>query len=626
MKPNIIMLNKLLTENEKKYLLDLSKMPKFYNTGYETLQILYTRGVKTKDDMYNFLHPNLSNLSISSKMKDSDKFCKIVKESILNNENIAFYTDFDVDGITSGYVGTDGLQKYARLMGSTSKIYCYANNRFEEGYGITPGGVDDLVSKHSDISLIITTDNGIVAYDGVQRAKDLGLKIIVTDHHKEGTKSVNADAIIDPHQKDDYSDFKDLCGVGVIFKLLYMLYFLDELPIEEVYEYLDIVALGTVADLVPLVGDNRIFVAEGINRISNETNLSFKVLREVYDSLAKSDSAKIGKITEETLAFTYGPAFNSLSRMEGGIEDALSFLFEQDEEKKRLLAIKIFNTNIERKELTNSCNDIAYKKLKEMYPTDNDLPPIIIYEDDSISEGIIGLVATFIKDSFNKPAVVLTKHSKKIIENGKTITKQILKGSARSIEGFDITQSFENVKDTLIGFGGHTAAAGLSLEIDKLDDFIKAEYEYASKNITPEMCQPKIEVDFAFKISELTIDLVDELKKAAPFGMGFPKPKIGISDFVVDKNKYTIPDWFSPFCGTDHKTVRLLDKSGFVALMFRHREKFDEILNQYENLENIDQIPVKMIGTPRYSYNSYSKREKLEFFIENNYLYNQYFN
>lgn len=625
MKPNIIMLNKKLTDDEKKYLFDLSKKDKFCNKGYKTLQILYTRGIKTEKEMDDFLNPSLKNLSICSKMKDSDKFCKIVKESILNNEDIVFYTDFDVDGITSGYVGVDGLRKYAKFMGSTSNINYYANNRFIEGYGITPNGVDDLMLKYPNTSLIITTDNGIVAYEGVQRAKDLGLKIIVTDHHKEGSTSVNADAIIDPHQKEDNSDFKDLCGVGVIFKLLYMLYYLDEIPEEEIYEYLDIVALGTVADLVPLIGDNRIFVKEGLKKISNEVNLSFQVLREVYDSLVQSDSAKIGKISEETLGFTYGPAFNSLSRIDGGIEVAMDFLFEKDEEKKRQLALKIFNTNIKRKEFTNICNENAYKKLKEMYPEDKNLPPIIIYEDDSIGEGIIGLVATFIKDTFNRPTIVLTKHSKNILENGKIVKKQILKGSARSIDGFDITKSFENVKYTLLGFGGHKAAAGLSLEIDKLDDFIKAEVEYASKNITSDMYIPKIKVDFAFKINELTEELIDELKIAEPFGMGFPKPKIGISDFVVNKNKYKIADWTSPFCGQNQQTVRLLDNSGFVAIMFKHREKFDEILNQYSNLENIDEIPVKMIGTPKYSYNDYFKCIKIEFFIENNYLFNQYF-
>lgn len=624
MKPRINMLALRLTTQEKQFLQNLTQDPRFYGQSYLTLQILYTRGIKTPEEMYLFLHGNIHDLSVSYKMKDADKFCAIVKEAILNNEDIIIYTDYDMDGIGSGAVAVKLLRRYAELMHSTSKIYWYANSRFIEGYGITAAGVEDLYEKFPSAKLIITTDNGIVGYAGVQKAKDLGLKIIVTDHHQEGATPVNADAIIDPHQHDDESDFKDLCGAGVIFKLLYMLFYLEEFDEEEVYKYIDIVALSTVADLVPLVGDNRIIVKEGLKRVNREDNPMFKVLRETFNELTSSESAMIRVVDEETFGFTYGPAFNALSRIFGTIDIAMDLLFETDEEKMKQLATTIFKNNANRKEITQKADERAYNYITSTYKDESQYPNIIIFRDDETSEGIIGLVAGYIKETFHRPAIVLTKVE--IMDRFGNIKGEKLKGSARSIDNFNIMESFNAVADTMIGFGGHTAAAGLNVAIDKYDEFFKAETEYCQTHITQNMLVPIIDVDTAFKVEEITEENIDALEAAKPYGMKFPKPKVGISNFVVNKNKYKIPDWESPFCGADKMTVRLVDTSGISAVMFKHRERFEKILGEYPDVDTIDEIPVKFIGNPRLSYNSFTGTYRPDFLIESNYLFDVNFN
>lgn len=622
MKPKIMMTTSSLTPDELQYLQDLHKNPMFYNYDYLTLQILYTRGIKTAEEMYLFLNGTIKDLTPCQDMKDSMKFCEIVKDEIINNKHIVIYTDYDMDGIGAGGVGTLGLRNYARLMNSSSQIDWYANSRFVEGYGITKNGVNDLVSKFPDVDLIITTDNGIVGYDGVNRCKELGIKIIVTDHHQEGETIVNADAIIDPHQKDDNSSFKDLCGAGVIWKLLYMLFYIEGFDEEEVCQYLDIVALSTVADLVPLVGDNRLIVKEGLKRAASESNPMFRVLREVFNEMQLKESAKITIIDEETFGFNYGPAFNSLGRLDGVIDKAMELIFSKDETKMRNLAKEIYETNIQRKILTNTANERTYNELILKYPTEDLYPPLFIIRDDSIEEGIIGLVASYIKETFNRPTIVFTKAKKTIEENGVQKVVECLKGSARSIDGFDITKSFRTTKSTSMSFGGHEAAAGINVAIDKFDDFIQAECNYAKKVITSDMYIPKIYVDAAFKVEEMTEDNIEILSQAKPYGMKFPKPKIGISNFIVTKNNYKIPEWESVFCGEDKQTVRLVSQNkNFVALMFKHRQQFESILTKYPSVDYLNEIPVKIIGNPSMEYNSFFNCYRPKFVVENYYVF-----
>ena len=244
--------------NEKLQLETLKSDVRLSGISSQAIDILYNRGFKTVEEIEQHLYSNLEDMHPTHLMKDSDKFCEIVIEAIENNEEITNYSDYDSDGVTSSSALVRGIRN------AGGKINYYTNNRFIEGYGITPKGVDNLLEKFPNTKLIITTDNGIVGYEGIDYANSLGLKVIVTDHHEPGDTLPNALAIINPKRKDCEYPFKGLCGAGVVFKLLLQLYWEMDLDLEYVYDLLDIVAVGTVGDLVPLVDENRILVKEGL--------------------------------------------------------------------------------------------------------------------------------------------------------------------------------------------------------------------------------------------------------------------------------------------------------------------------------------------------------------------------
>lgn len=628
MKPKINMVLSGLSQNEKQELNVLLHDASLKDFSPYTIQLLYTRGIKTPDEIKKFMVCNLADLENTKLMADSDKFVEIVRDAILRDEMITFYTDYDMDGIGSGVTGVKGLRMYADLKASGSVINWYANNRFGEGYGITPGGVDDLVKLYPDTKLIITTDNGIVGFKGVDRAKELGMKIIVTDHHNvsDDGKMVNADAIID-HKRPDNHTTSELCGAGTIYKLLEYLFDVDLGRKEDVYPLLDVVALSTVADMVPLIGDNRIIVNYGLEeRVKKNESMHFRILREVYNEMAQSDSAKIIAPDEETFGFTYGPAFNALGRMEGCIDLAMEFFLGTDEQRLREVAQEIFTTNQSRKLATEQANETAVIEYEKMYPTEKDTPPVIAIELDDVPEGIVGLVATYLKDKYYRPSIVFTRSEKEVEENGVKVKKTIYKGSARSIEGFDISKAFSNVKEHLLGFGGHVAAAGLSLEPSKLDDFRNAICAYAEPLLTPALLTPQINIDIAVNVEDLTVDFFDELMEASPFGMSFPKPMVGIKNFTVDRRRYRDQNWESIYCGANKNTVRLVDQTGFSAVMFKHRYRMDEIMARFPTLDNYDLLKLKMVGYPRKQFDTFRQEYKTEFFIENDYLFDETFN
>lgn len=630
MKPRIRMLAKELTDDDRKIIMEApKKMPALKKYPSSALQLMYCRGIKTAEEMLFFLEAGIGDLENASLMMDADKFDKIVHESIVNNEDIIFYTDYDMDGIGSGATGVKGLRRYAKLHNSTSKIDWYANNRFGEGYGITPRGVEDLVKKFPNVKLIITTDNGIVGFDGVQKAKDLGLKIIVTDHHEPSNdgKMVNADAIIDPKRNGNATKTQ-LCGAGVIFKLLMNLYYNHIEDWEQIFDLIDVVGLSTVADMVPLVGDNRIIVKESIIQVYKEENPCFRILRESYNDSCQTDSAKILEIDEEVFGFTYGPAFNSLGRVNGTIDLAMEFLLSEDETRMREIADEIFNTNKIRKVMTEEAIDVMVDTIDKLYPTENDLPPVIVLENDTVSEGVIGLVASHIKDKYYRPTVIFTLAEKTIIENGQEKVIQIYKGSARSIPGLDIHIAFEEVQKSgcILGFGGHTMAAGLSIATDKLEVFKKVICDYANKVMIPANFIREVCVDFAYPVEDINLDLIDEINISAPFGMNFEKPMIGITNFMLDKRQYKEQTWESVFCGANKQTLRMLDQTGLNVLLFKHRYRFDDILSRIPNAEQYNLIKLKPIGHPRKSYNSWSQSWKADFLVENDYLFDENFN
>ena len=575
--------------NEKLQLENLKKDVKLSGISEQAIDILYNRGFKTVEEIEKHLYSNLDDMHPTYLMKDSDKFVEIVKEAIENGEEMTNYSDYDSDGVTSSAILVRGIRN------AGGKINYYTNNRFIEGYGITPKGVDNLLEKFPNTKLIITTDNGIVGYEGIDYAVSLGLKVVVTDHHDPGETLPNALAIVNPKRKDCEYPFKGLCGAGVIFKLLLQLYWEMDLELDYVYDLLDIVAMGTVGDLVPLVDENRILVKEGLKLVRDEKRVVFKKLREALN---------ISKIDEETFGFTYCPILNALGRIDGSPEEAIELLTTDDEKKMEEIIKSLVTLNNYRKELTKEQELMGIEMVESM----KEIPNVIVLHHKDFHEGVVGLVAGRLKEKYNRPTIVLASHTKEVEKEDGTIeVLNIVKGSGRSIEGFHIKEVFDSISECLVGHGGHAMAGGVSLLEENLDEFNEKINQRAKELLKEEDYVKRVLIDTVLKANEVTVDLVEELSLLKPFGMEFPRPRFALNGFEVDNNKFK-----TPYVGSDSSTLRLVSKNDLTLIMFKNAEI-------YKNLREPNKV--KAIGAPQ--LNSYKGVTTAQFMVEGDYLFRE---
>lgn len=576
-----------LSEKEKEQLNNLKNNERLCSLSSSAIDVLYNRGFKTVEEIEKHLFSTLNDIHPSYLLKDSDKFVEIVSEAIRNGDEIVNYSDYDSDGVTSSAITVRAIRN------AGGKINYYTNNRFIEGYGITPKGVDNMLELYPNTKLIITTDNGIVAYEGIKYANSLGLKVVVTDHHEPGETMPEALAIVNPKRKDCPYPFDGLCGVGVMFKLLIQLYWEMDLDLNYIYDLLDIVAVGTVGDLVPLIDENRIFVKEGIKRVKREDRLVFRKLREAL---------QITKVDEETFGFTYCPILNALGRIDGSPEDAIELLVTDDEQRIDEIISQLVKLNETRKELTKQQENFSIDLVEKMPK----LPKVIVLYDESFHEGVVGLVAGRLKEKYHRPTIVLAPHTKEIInpDGSKRIVK-IFKGSARSIEGFHIKEVFDMLKSHLLGYGGHSMAGGLSVSEDSLSDFILAINDKASELLSEDDFVKIVNIDTAISAKDVTVDLIEEFDLLKPFGMNFPKPRFGLKDFKVDLSKIN-----SPYVGKDNSTLRLISDTNLTLMMFKFASLYKD-LNEPSCL--------KAVGMP--SLNVFRGMTSAQFIVESDYLH-----
>lgn len=592
---NII--NLKMNNLDSKELTTLDKLKKdkeLFGISPICIDILYNRGFKTVEDIKKHLYSTLDDTHSPLLLKDSNKFTLKVIETLENGDDIVVYSDYDTDGVTSGSIGVNSLRKAAELTNSKSKINYYTNNRFIEGYGITPKGVDMLVEKFPSTKLIITTDNGIVGYDGIKRAYEKGITVLVTDHHDVGeTLPEYAYAIVNPKRKDCEYPFKGLCGAGVIFKLMQLLYWELNLDIKYVNEMIDILAVGTVGDLVPLIDENRIYVKEGIKLIKEERRLAFSKLREALS---------LTTIDEETFGFVYAPLLNALGRITGSPDDGIELLTTTDEQRINEIISKLVEVNELRKELTKNQTELALSVASEM----KEVPNVIVLNHKDFHEGVIGLVATKVRDKYQRPTIILAESEKDVLdENGAIVKQMVLKGSARSIEGFNIKEAFDKVKTTLLGYGGHFMAGGLSLKEDRLEEFKEAINNYAANVLTPEQYRKNILIDAPLSANDISIDLIEEIQSLKPYGMAFSKPKFGLKDFELDYNLNG-----KIYIGGEGTHVKLVSNNNLTLIMFNGSDRY-RYLNEPRK--------IKAIGIP--SINIYNDRVYLQFMVENEYIF-----
>ena len=432
-------------------------------------------------------------------MHDMQKAVDRINEAIENEERILVYGDYDADGITSTVLLVE------TLISMGANVSSYIPNRFEEGYGPNKEAFTKIID--SGITLIITVDNGIAGVEEVDLANELGCDVIVTDHHKIQDTIPNAYAIIHPEHPEGNYPFKKLAGVGVAFKLAHAL--LEIFP----DFLLDLVAIGTIADMVSITDENRIFVKQGLELINEDPRIGLKMLLE----LSGIDT----KIDEQTVGFYIAPKLNSIGRMDSA-KLGLSFLMAEDPVTARALAEQIEQYNIQRKQVTE---DIVKDVISKIENSEKKQKNVIMISGE-YHEGVLGIVASNIVEKYQKPVFIMNEK------------EGVLKGSARSIFDFNIYEAMNKISDLFLAFGGHTLAAGFSFEksnFEKIEEFLDNEFEEFKQNND---LKANKNIDIVTSLEDISYQFLNSLDALKPYGMDFEKPTVLIENAMVLNKAY----------------------------------------------------------------------------------------
>ena len=438
----------------------------------------------------------------------------VAMEHMERKHKIGFSIDYDYDGMSCGVVAALSMRK----LGYTN--FYLANNTRSMGFGLNRQTVDMMLKEHPDTKLIITADNGIVAFDAVDYANSLGIDVIITDHHlpDETGRLPNAKAIIDPHQAGETCSFKDLCGTGVLYKFMsYIFYLLGRDP-RELYDVLDHVAAATVADVVPLRGENRWIFAEGIEVMNRGGKPLWEAFKKENASMSifkgNNDQDKYNNdFTSKTIGYFIGPCINACSRMSGDIKEPLDVFLNTSDENMQEAVHHLVKVNEIRKTIQKCrCNEA-------MYLTKDCDDRFLVIDMPACEEGIVGLVAGRLCNSYYRPTIVLSKD-----EHGNW------KGSGRSIVGVHIKEMLDIVNkkhpDVLIAYGGHSQACGLTVRDGKVDVLRKALNDYCNENFAEELFNEVITVDYVMSSPSEIPRLYAEQLAMEPFGCEFPEPVV----------------------------------------------------------------------------------------------------
>lgn len=496
--------------------------------------LLVRRSITSFDQARLFFRPSVTDLHDPFLMKDMDKAIDRLDQAIANNEKIMIYGDYDVDGTTAVALVYSFLKKFYE------HVDFYLPDRYKEGYGISTAGVE--YAALNDIKLIIALDCGIKSIDKVSDAKLLGVDFIICDHHRPGETLPDASAVLDPKRADCTYPFDELSGCGIGFKLISAYAQRHELPFKELEEYLDLVAISTAADIVPLIGENRVLVHFGLKQLNYKTRLGIKAILEMENVPlfldVQEDDRKIPhyNLTVSDMVFIIGPRINAAGRIHDA-RHAVELLISDNTAIANANSQRIKEHNTERKSLDVKITQEAFDMI-QADPEFSRKRSTVLF-NDTWHKGVIGIVASRLTEKYYRPTIILTE------SNG------MATGSARSVKDFDVYNAIESCSDLLEQFGGHMYAAGLTMKIENIPAFKERFEEFVSSTIEEHMLTQEIEIDSMLKLSEITLPFFNILKQFAPFGPGNMNP-VFRSDNVRDSG-------LSRIVGNNHLKLNLAE-------------------------------------------------------------------
>ncbi|MDO5970383.1 single-stranded-DNA-specific exonuclease RecJ [Flavivirga aquimarina] len=502
--------------------------------------LLLQRGIETYDQAKAFFRPSLDDLHDPYLMKDMDRAVARIEKAIANNENILIYGDYDVDGTTSVALMSTYLKtRY-------SQIHTYIPNRYDEGYGVSYKGIN--FALENDFTLIITLDCGIKSVEKVAFAKEKGIDFIICDHHRPGKDIPKAAAVLDPKREDCEYPYKELCGCGVGFKLIQALALKEEKTVDDLTEYLDLVATAIGADIVPITGENRVLAYFGLLVINTKPRPGIKA---ILNQVEKTE------LTITDVVFIVAPRINAAGRMKHG-NYAVTLLTEKEEDLAAKYASEINDYNLDRRETDKQVTEEALKQIEEQ--KEQKRFTTVVY-NENWHKGVIGIVASRLTETYYRPTLVFTKSGDK------------LAASARSVKGFDVYNALGACSEHIEQFGGHKYAAGLTLKEENYEAFKQAFEDVVTKTIDKNLLIPEIKADIQIDLNQITSKFYRVLKQFAPFGPNNMAP-VFLTENLTDTG-------YGKCVGADKTHLRITvaqpEANNMVCIGFSMGDKFDLI-------------------------------------------------
>ena len=557
-----------------------------FNLDKDITTLLYNREIIDNEDIKTFLYGGVEDITSPFLLKDIDKAVERLEIAKEKGEPVWIYGDYDVDGITSVSLCYLALKE----LGYNVKYYIPLR---DEGYGLNIEALNHIKSEGG--TLVITVDCGISSHKEIAHANDIGIDIIVTDHHEINNGNPPAFAVINPKREDNEYKFKYLAGVGTAFFLISALFERNNLK-DELYKYLDIVAIGTVADIVPLLKENRIFVKEGLEYLRRSKWLGINMLiKKIFEDY------ETRKFNTYDIGFIIAPIFNAAGRLEDA-KRAVELFIEKDHRVCSTIISELLSKNSERKEIQEDIFQKAVEKIENEKLYEN---AVLVVGEEGFHHGVIGIVASKILDRYYKPTIIM--EIKK--------DEGIATASCRSIEGFNIIEALNNFSDLLLKYGGHSGAAGFSIKIENIPEFSKRLNEYAEKTISDIAFVKPIKIDKPLAFYKISYDFLDKISLLEPFGFGNSSPIFSLNNCQFDNLR---------LIGKDRKHIMLnIIKDGYE---FKNCVWFnsDDIFEELVSLTNIDIAFKLKLETfkDKYQYKIFIEDIKESINIENSSIHN----